>query len=218
MQIIIYTPETPVENEIEIISEILDAGADYLYIRKPELDDFSLVDYVESIPERYWEKCISTSLIITKEFDLSGYHFRREIVQNNATYNNKVQEWLRSNHKISSVSAHSPDEIKVFAGGFDHILVSPVFESISKEDHRYEWNYEALENILFNLHSPHPTEMYDVPKTHFFAVGGVDVTKIPEIKAMHFDGFALLGALWKEPGNVMEKFKEIKRHCDLASP
>jgi hypothetical protein len=52
MQTIIYTPANNLENEIEIISQLLDNGADYLYIYKPELDDFSLVDFVETIPER----------------------------------------------------------------------------------------------------------------------------------------------------------------------
>jgi thiamine-phosphate pyrophosphorylase len=209
MQIIVYTPEKLVENEIDMITALMDAGADQLYIRKPELDDFSLVDYMESVPERYWKKCISTSLILTKEFDLGGYHFTREIIRNNAAYNIKVQDWLRDNRKISSVSAHSHDEIKIFAGGFDQVLVAPIFESLSKEDHRYNWNYEAIKQTLENLHGLHPDELSEQTTTRFFAVGGVDVTKIPEIKAMHFDGFALLGALWKEPEKAVTNFKEI---------
>ena len=107
MQTIIYTPPNNLENEIEIISQLLDNGADYLYIYKPELDDFSLVDFVESIPERYWKQCISTSLIITKEFDLGGYHFTRDIVQKNELYNEKILNWLSETNKISSVTAHN---------------------------------------------------------------------------------------------------------------
>ena len=211
MQAIIYTPEHLIENETDILSDLLDAGADYLYIRKPELDDFSLVDFVESIPERYWEKCISTSLIITKEFSLGGYHFTREMIKNNAAYNNKALDWLRENGKRSSVSAHDLNEVKVFSGGFDHILVCPVFESISKEGHSYNWDLQALENILYTLHSPSPEDMSVQRKSHFFAIGGVDVGKISEIKRLHFYGFGLLGALWKEPEKAVEKFKEMLR-------
>lgn len=211
MQILVYTPEINIDGEIEKLSAILDAGADFLYIRKPELDDFSLVDYMESIPERYWSRCVSTSLIITKEFNLGGYHFTREIIRNNAAYNIKVQGWLRDQGKLSSVSAHSLDEIKAFSGGFDHVLVAPVFESISKQDHRYPWNFPELKNTLAGLHSVHPSGMNERSRTRFFAVGGVDVAKISEIQAMHFDGFALLGALWQEPETAVANFEKIKQ-------
>ena len=119
MQTIIYTPANNIENEIEIISQLLDNGADYLYLYKPELDDYSLVDFVESIPEKYWKKCVSTSLIITKEFDLGGYHFIREVIQKNELYNEKILSWLKETNKISSVTAHSIDEIKKYSGMFN---------------------------------------------------------------------------------------------------
>ena len=144
MQTIIYTPPNNLENEIEIISQLLDNGADYLYIYKPELDDFSLVDFVESIPERYWKQCISTSLIITKEFDLGGYHFTRDIVQKNELYNEKILNWLSETNKISSVTAHNIDELKKYAFNFKHVIVSPIFPSISKENHSYDWDLEEL--------------------------------------------------------------------------
>jgi thiamine-phosphate pyrophosphorylase len=156
---------------------------------------------------------VSTSLIITKEFNLGGYHFTREIIRNNAAYNIKVQAWLHDHGKLASVSAHSLDEIKAFAGGFDHVLVSPVFESISKVGHQYAWNFPELKNMLAGLHSLHPAGMSERTPSRFFAVGGVDVPKIPEIKAMHFDGFAVLGALWQEPAMAVERFIDIKRHC-----
>ncbi|MBK9329477.1 MAG: thiamine phosphate synthase [Sphingobacteriales bacterium] len=202
MKTIIYTPEQEVENEIGIITQLLDAGADYLYIRKPELDDFSLVDYVEKIPEQYWKKCISTSLIIAKEFDLGGYHFTRDIVQRNALYNHKVLDWLHENDKISSVSAHSTDELKDYAGKFRHVMVSPLFKSISKENHQHDWDYENLQLHLRDCHA-------SLAMTACFAVGGIDLSKIERVKNLNFDGIGLLGTIWKEPDNAMSNFNKI---------
>jgi len=202
MKTILYTPEQEVENEIGIITQLLDAGADYLYIRKPELDDFSLVDYVEQIPERYWKNCISTSLIITKEFNLGGYHFTRDIVQRNALYNDKVLDWLHENDKMSSVSAHSTEELKDYAGKFRHVMVSPLFKSISKENHQYDWDYENLQLLLKDYHA-------SLAMTAYFAVGGIDLSKIGMVKNLNFDGIGLLGALWKEPDNAMNDFNKI---------
>ena len=204
MQTIIYTSPTAIENEIEIISQLLDAGADYLYIRKPELDDFSLVDYVESIPEKYWKQCISTSLIIAKEFDFGGYHFTRDIVQKNELYNEKIISWLNESGKISSVSAHSIEEMKKYAGIFKHVIVSPVFKSISKENHSYDWNFGELNIVLTDCHA-------SLAMTKFFAVGGVDETKISIVKNLIFDGVGLLGALWNEPENAIDNFQQIMK-------
>jgi len=209
MQTIIYTSPTNIENEIEIISQLLDNGADYLYIRKPELDDYSLVDFVESIPEKYWKQCVSTSLIITKEFDLGGYHFTRDIVQNNELYNEKILNWLHATNKISSVSAHSIDELKKYKDKFKHVIVSPLFPSISKENHSYDWNMEDLriQNSEFRFKS----EIIN-HKSEFFAVGGVDESKISTIKKLNFDGIGLLGTLWKEPENAVNVMLNLFQH------
>lgn len=200
MNTIVYTPANNIDNEVEIITQLLDNGVDYLYIYKPELDDFSLVDFVETIPEKYWKQCISTSLIITKEFDLGGYHFTRDIVQKNELYNEKILKWLSDTNKISSVTAHSIDEFKKYAPNFKHVVVSPLFPSISKENYSYDWNYEELRIMISDFRI----------KSQIFAVGGVDESNIDIVKNLNFDGIGLLGALWKEPNNALAKFTQIK--------
>ncbi|HMV15209.1 MAG TPA: thiamine phosphate synthase [Chitinophagales bacterium] len=207
MQVIIYTSPTAIENEIEIISQLFDCGLDYLYIRKPDLDDFSLVDFVEQIPEKYWKRCISTSMIITKEFNLGGYHFTRDIVQKNEKYNDKILDWLHSNHKISSVSAHKLEEIEKYKIKFNHVIVSPLFNSISKENHRYDWNFAELKNVLQNLKSENINHK-------IFAVGGIDLDKIEIVKNLNFDGVGLLGAIWSNTDNAIEKFSTIKKQYE----
>ena len=199
MQTILYTPANNIENEVDLISQLMDNGVDYLYIYKPDLDDFSLVDYVETIPERYWKQCISTSLIITKEFNLGGYHFTRDIVQKNELYNEKILNWLKETNKISSVTAHSIDELKKYNNVFNHVIVSPLFPSISKENHSYDWNMEELK---LTTHDSRLT-------TKLFAVGGVDIDKIEKVKNLNFDGIGLLGAIWSKPNEATVNFKKI---------
>ena len=201
MQTILYTSPNETPNEIEIIAQIFDLGLDFLYIRKPDLDDFSLVDFVEKIPEKYWHKCISTSLIITKEFDLGGYHFTRDIITKNANYNQKVLEWLHSKNKISSVSAHNINDIKNYADVFKHIIVSPVVNSISKPNYPSNWNKEELEKI-----AEYKTTFSNC---QLFAVGGVNVSNINEIKSLKFDGVGILGALWSQPEHAVANFQKI---------
>lgn len=189
MQIILYTAPVDIENEIEIIQNTLDAGVDYLYIRKPELDDFSLVDFVEKIPEKYWNKCISSSLIITKEFNLGGYHFTRDIIEKNEKYNDKVLEWLHTNNKICSVSAHNENEILTYSNKFNHVIVSPIFKSISKQNYSYEWNFDELKQNIATI-------KMRKNNIQLFAVGGIDINNITLVKQLGFNGVGLLGAIW----------------------
>lgn len=189
MQIILYTAPVDIENEIEIIQNALDAGVDYLYIRKPELDDFSLVDFVEKIPEKYWNKCISSSLIITKEFNLGGYHFTRDIIEKNEKYNDKVLEWLHTNNKICSVSAHNENEILTYSNKSNHVIVSPIFKSISKQNYSYEWNFDELKQNIATI-------KMRKNNIQLFAVGGIDINNITLVKQLGFNGVGLLGAIW----------------------
>jgi thiamine-phosphate pyrophosphorylase len=200
MQTILYTPAQNLENEVDVIIQLLDNGIDHLYIYKPELDDFSLVDFVESIPEKYWKKCVSTSLIITKEFDLGGYHFTRDIVQKNELYNEKILAWLKEKNKISSVTAHSIEELKKYEVNFNHVIVSPLFPSISKENYSYNWNIEELKITI----NSRPTSS----NSRLFAVGGIDENKIGAVKNLNFDGVGLLGTIWNND-NPFEQFKKI---------
>lgn len=201
MSIIIYTPEENIPDEISLIAQLLDDGADFLYVRKPILDDFSLVDYIESIPEKYYSKIITTSLIITKEFDLAGYHFTRDILRKNTRYNEKVRAWLHEKNKICSVSAHDIDEIKSYSALYNHVIVSPVFPSISKENHAYNWNKNELIHTLVECNS----------NATLFAVGGIDEHTIAEAKRMGFLNFGLLGAIWKNTELAVDSFKKVKK-------
>lgn len=200
MKTILYTSPAEIKNEIDVITQLLDAGVDYLYIRKPELDDFSLVDFVEKISERYWKQCISTSLIITKEFDLGGYHFTREILQKNELYNDKVLSWLHENNKISSVSAHNIDELKKYGGKFKHVIVSPLFPSISKGNHSYDWDYNDVRLTINDVRLKSQILNFN---SQIFAVGGINTDKIETVKNLNFHGVGLLGAIWNQPEQAM---------------
>lgn len=122
MKTVLFTAPIETENEIALLIELLDLGLDYLYIYKPELDDFSLVDFVEKIPEKYWKQCISNSLIITKEFDLAGYYFTPDILQKNELYNQKIFDWLNQNNKISATTINNIEDLANF-NQFQHLFI-----------------------------------------------------------------------------------------------
>ena len=123
MKTVLFTAPIETENEVMLLIELLELGLDYLYIYKRALDDFSLVDFVEKIPEKYWKQCISNSLIITKEFDFAGYYFTPDILQKNELYNQKIFDWLKQNNKISATTISQPNKLSN-SNSFEHIFIS----------------------------------------------------------------------------------------------
>lgn len=202
MQTALYTSPTTIPNEVETIIQLFENGLDYLYIRKPELDEFLMVDFVEKIPEKYWTKTISTSLIITKEFNLAGYHFTRDNIQKNSLYNEKILKWLHDNNKISSISAHHIEEINTYLDKFRHVIVSPIFPSISKKNYEYKWNYTQLKKTISNK-----------KKSILIATGGVEKGKINTIKKLGFDAVGLLGTIWNS-NSPIQNFISIRQEIN----
>lgn len=199
MIVMLYTPEDYVENEVENIQYMLDNGADYLFIRKPHMDDFSLVDYMEKFESKYYARMISTSLILCKEFDMAGYHFTRDIWLKNINYNTKILDWLRLNNKISSKSAHNMDEIKTLNKIFKLLIISPIYKSITKDNYFYPWNYRELGIEVANS------------SAQCYAVGGIDASNIDTLSTMNFTGVGLLGGIWQNQQEPKIAFEQIKR-------
>jgi thiamine-phosphate pyrophosphorylase len=77
-------------------------------------------------------------------------------------------------------------------GGFDALLLSPIFSSISKPGYSPG---EALsqEKIATALRQRSPVER----ATTIYALGGVTADNAVRCRELGFDGVALLGCVWK---------------------
>ena len=204
MKIIVYTPESRVEREIELIAGMLSAGADYLYLRRQGEDDAYWMAYAEQLPFADQGKIFTSSFRVLHEMGLDGFHFtgkaiagldKQDLVEN--------LKMLEQSGKKSSATVRSLEELQQLDGHLDILLFSPVFESISKPGYRQDRNLEALKDYLQKRTS----------KTAVFAQGGINFDRIEEVKSLGFDGIALLGALWVRSGPVMSDFEKIVAKC-----
>lgn len=86
-----------------------------------------------------------------------------------------------------SRSCHSIQEVIRHKSECDYLFLSPIYDSISKEGYgaafsRIELKRAAEEGII---------------DSQVFALGGVSLEHIPEIRSLGFGGAAVLGALWQ---------------------
>ena len=106
----------------------------------------------------------------------------------------------------------SLEEVKEHKRNCDYVLLSPVFDSISKKD--YHANYTSEE-----LRKAHKAGIID---KKVIALGGIDADNIRQVKDYGFGGAAILGAIWdkfdtridSDFDKIIEHFKKLKKLAD----
>lgn len=113
------------------------------------------------------------------------------IQQISAEYRNRIV--LHSNY----LKFHSLNELEDCEEKYDYAFLSPIFDSISKEGYKSNYDLKEIKKLLKNRNEK------------IIALGGIDEDKIDAVKDLGFSGIALLGAIWQTE-NPLEKFKRIK--------
>jgi thiamine-phosphate pyrophosphorylase len=199
---IIYTPEQDQISEIEKIVSMFEMGADYLYLRKPEKDISYWYAYIEQFPYGWESKMITSEFKLLHDLKLGGFHFKRETL-NNISEKDLIEnlKMLKDSSIKSSVTAHDLSELNKYDGQFDIVLISPLFDSISKKEYHGNWDFEKLKIFIENR-----TPL----STLLIGQGGIVDKNFMEVQSLGLDGYALLGYLWNSSEDVIENFKKLR--------
>ena len=84
-----------------------------------------------------------------------------------------------------SSAVHRLEALPAIGDGFDYLLLSPVFDSISKPGYRAAFAHDRLQRSLRRTDQA------------VMALGGVDADRIATTAMLGFDGVAVLGAVWR---------------------
>ena len=176
MKIIAITTPKVIDEDAYIIKSLLDKGVDIVHLRKPEscIDDcrklLSTLDaeyrasiVIHDYPELY------------SEFSLRGIHINRNITTLPEGYNG-----------LKTRSCHSLEEIAHYKSDFDYLLLSPIFDSISKVGYRSTFNEDVLQRASTS----------GIIDSKVIALGGVTLDKISYLKGLNFGGAAMVGAIY----------------------
>lgn len=84
-----------------------------------------------------------------------------------------------------STSLHSLEDVTRDWQNLDYAFLSPIFDSISKEGYSAAgFDAQEVSQALQRAQMP------------VYALGGVDLDKVPVVRGMGFKGIGLLGAVW----------------------
>ncbi len=206
MKLIIITSEQTFTKEHEIIKQLFKAGMNTLHVRKPNFSKKQMKDFIAEIPEKYHKKLVlhsHHSLAFT--FKIKGIHFkendRKQIFGHLLKY--RLYKIIRPNLQYSA-SFHSIKEVgNLSANTYKYVFLSPVFQSISKENKKKDMDLSRIQDALRQT------------KAKVIALGGVEADKLVRCQNVGFVGIAVLGNIWQSP-NPVEMFKNLYELCRKA--
>lgn len=189
MKLIVISNPINIDNEHTVLCSLFENGLAYFHLRKPEFTYDELKEYIQGIPQQHRNKVVVHSHHqLAVEYGLKGIHY---------TYKNPFQgsdNFPKDMHR--SASLHSLEEIENAAPVFQYLFISPVFDSISKADHKTQIDKTALKLFL----------QRETKTSEVIALGGINSDTIAEAADMGFDGMALLGSIWMS-NEPIESFK-----------
>jgi len=196
--LITVTSEKNIESEIEKINSLFRQGLDILHVRKPSLNKEKYKKWISQIDMAYHKRImIHQHHELCNDYGLKGVHLKEQ--DRMGLKNNLIDYCSRfrnKGHQISS-SFHSKEAIKNSRVYFDYVLLSPVFNSISKKGYT--------------------GKKYDVTdiKQTVIGIGGINTNTMQKAHNLGYKGVAVLGGIWNTK-NPIESFINIKKEYELT--
>lgn len=198
-KLIVVSHSERLDKEAEAISSLFQMGLKYFHLRKPTWKVEEVERLLYEIPEEFRENIIlHNHYELVKTWGLKGIHITQK------TKNSGIEEEFEGYH--TSISTHSEDEVLLLDRSYDYAFISPVFDSISKEGYRSRFLVDNLSNFF------RENEI----NTEIIALGGITPNNIKSLQNIPFDGYAVLGYLWKnffrntDMEDLLKRFKILK--------
>ncbi|WP_375605539.1 thiamine phosphate synthase [Flavobacterium davisii] len=180
----LLSTEHTIENEIQTLHQLFEAGLTHFHIRKPNYTLQETKAYLDKINSAFHPFCVVYYPELVNEYGLKGIH---------QTSHNR--SFLVPTTKSLSTSTHSITEFNELDSAYHYAFLSPVFPSLSKANyHHPEILHQIAQRTNFN--------------TQLIALGGISEKNISEVLP-YFNSVALLGAIWLHP-NPIEQWKKCQ--------
>jgi len=182
MKVLLVSGPDLFEGELGLLNQFLEQPGFELSIRKPGWDAEGIESMLAAMDPKHLSRIwIHGHPELALKFKTAGVHFGEKKKP-------EAHKWFAPLKEAGiriGAACHDPNELE-HLGDYDRVLLSPVFESISKPGHIPSFEPEDVRKAL--VHKPKGTEV--------FALGGIIAERFELIGEMGFDGAALLGAVW----------------------
>ena len=194
--IIIISNPTPIADEATIMNDLFDEGLEILHIRKPGVAIDEIKWLIQKIKPKYHHRIsLHQYHELARYFGIKRLHYTET---NRKETSAEVLIKLKLESYILSTSIHQLQKYNSLSTVFDYTFFGPVFNSISKPG----YNAVIGSDFIFPVQANH---------SKVFAIGGIDAINIQALKKMQFNGAAVVGSIWQNPGESILQFKALQK-------
>ncbi|MFP4203613.1 MAG: thiamine phosphate synthase [Opitutales bacterium] len=181
------------------IERLLRRGLSRYHVRKPAWSEARLRELVAAIPEELRARIVLHQHHgLVSELGLGGRHVKDGPADSVAAAFYSADA---DGSSTISRSLHAIDTLETELRGWDYIILSPVFPSISKQGYRPRWTIDDVKREVGGRNRNNGGKIY--------ALGGIDSGNVGCCGSLGFDGAVLHGALWQS-SNPVDAFEQIK--------
>lgn len=200
---------TPHDEAVELpwLAPLFAAGLRRLHVRKPGWSRAELADYVQAIAPEYRPRLVLHShYSLAHEYGLGGIHLTET-----ARRAPGLARLLRGLGKLSvSASLHTLADVQQHRRRYNYVTLSPIFNSISKEDYPSGFDLAQVQTALHRL-AARPGYRPQV-----LALGGIAAANVAQARRAGFAGAAVLGSIWQSPDPVAS-FRELAAQAQASA-
>lgn len=195
MKLIVIARPTIFKEESNLVNQLFEAGLQVFHLRKENAHEADYRKIIEEISPVYHQQiALHQFHSIAKDYNIKRIHHTESFRQHSVNEN-------LSKSTIYSTSIHQLSTLDRIAE-YEYCFFGPVFNSLSKP------GYISVIPSGFRLEKKD-----EMPK--IIALGGIGLNQINEVKAMHFDGIALLGSIWNDLSQALNTFKKAHKQCRM---
>ena len=192
MRIIAITRPSFFDGETALVNELFREGLEKLHLRKPGATEQQLAEWLQDIDPEYLGRIVLHDCHgLVRKFPVGGVHLnsRNPDVPDFIGTDIPEDSGHRSGSRQLTVSrsCHSIAEVQKYKDNCDYLFLSPIYDSISKEGYGAAFSRIDLRKAADD----------GIIDSKVYALGGVSVEHIPELREFGFGGAAVLGALWQ---------------------
>ena len=178
MKTIVITSPDHWPGEETVIPRLLEAGVDFVHLRKPAWSEADCARLLSLVPAWcHGRIVVHDHFVLCRRFALRGIHLNGRCPEIPVGFEGAVS---RSCHSLCEVEEGKPLSSYVF--------LSPVFDSISKPGYRAAFTPAELQSAARR----------GIIDRRMVALGGVSVDNVALLRACGFGGVALLGEVWRQ--------------------
>lgn len=189
---IVLTPEQEVEQEHYWINRLLEHGLECCHIRKYDLDEKGMRDYIDKI-----SPCYRKQLVLHSHFHLAGEYGMTRVHFSEKARIDECHLTFQDDY-LCSTSVHTMTDFNALGPEWSYAFLSPVYPSISKP------GYGEGRGMLCEFPAKQNSQV------KLIALGGVDVLNYSAAYRAGADGIALMGAVWQND-NPLNVFKQCRQ-------